>query len=508
MRWGSGKYSSGKYGASAALSRRLSWGIEVAWVNGDTFDGTNEMAYMLSLNIRRGRTSFMKSDGSGFETRPAGNLQMTLKNTSGRFDPFNAGPLQNLLSGNQRVRISVRDESTGTIYVLFTGNVDDIRPDYGDVPTVTLTASDETTKLMNSNADTDVVQANYKYSDAIHDLLVSAGWTGGLRTVTAPSDTMPYWWGTGAKAYDQLWAVSGAILAEFLVDKNGVAVFKGRTNTDTPSVTFTDHDALYSYKIRTPSPRGLIKNLATVYVKNRTANGAVQLWKLSDKPEVQAGKTITLYAKFNYNSQDCPATVVTAPVATTDYTANTVSDGSGTDLTSSFSIVTTVMAMGAKLDITNNSASTGYLTLMKVRGTAITADEYTYAQSSDAESVTRYGEREFTLKSDWLQDLNTATSQASAAILLLKEPKQYPQFMVRGQPAKQFAVDLNDLATLAFNSLNFSQIQRVGYIEHNVSAETAGNIADTTLYFEPNLSANLSGNWTFPAVVGTTTVFT
>ena len=500
-RYGSFKWGSGtKWGAST-LDRRLTWAIEVDWNDDGVFDGSNEMSYMLDMNIRRGREFFMKSDGSGFEPRFAGNIRITLKNNSGRFDPFNpSGPLYGLLESNQRIRIRVKDEATSIIYPVFFGYVEDIRPNYSTLPTVTLTASDGIKYLGGTPAVSSTVYTTRAYTTAISDVLTAAGWEDATAIDTTLSDTMPFFWLNGNSAYGQIVDLTDAVLGNFYISATGAATFIPRTYGDSSLVSFSDHDALKDWQIRTPSPRYTVQNVVKIYNRARRSNTNVTLWTLTDKPQVLAGDSIIVWAAYSYNNQDVPATTVTPPVATTDYTSNTATDGSGADLTAAFTVALTTFATTGKLVITNTGGTSGYVTLLKVRGDAITPDDFTFAQTTSPASIVIYGERQFIVKTNWLQDLNTAIDQASVLIGILPFPRRYPQFMVRGQPAKQFLLDLTNQATLGFASIRYSDIMRVGYIEHNVTAATAGNICDTIFYFEPDLGGGGGGGaWTFPA---------
>lgn len=499
-RYGSFQYGSGvKWGASA-VDRRLTWAVEVDWDDDGAFDGSNEMAYLLDMNIRRGRDFFMNSNGSGFQPRFAGNVRITLKNNTGRFDPFNSsGPLYGLLESNQRIRIRVKNEATGTIYPVFYGYLDDIRPNYSALPTVTLTASDGIKYLSGTPATSSAVYATHAYTTAIQDVLTAAGWEEPTAIDQTLSDTMPFFWMNGNGAYGQIIDLTDSVLGNFYISASGAATFIPRTFDDASLVSFVDIDALQEWKIRTPSPRYTVQNVVKVYSRARRAQTDVALWTMTDKPFVLSGASITAWAQFSSNNQEVPATVVTAPVATTDYTANSAVDGSGTDLTANFTVTLTAFATSAKLVIANTGGTPGYVTLLKVRGDAITPDDYTFAQSTAPSSIVTYGERQFVVKTNWLQDLNTAIDQASVLIGLLPFPNRYPQFLVRGQPEKQFALDLTNIATLSFATIRYSAIMRVGYIEHNVVQGTAGSICDTIFYFEPDMAGGGGGAWTFPA---------
>ena len=193
-------------------------------------------------------------------------------------------------------------------------------------------------------------------------------------------------------------------------------------------------------------------------------------------------------------------------MATTDYTANASEDGSGTNLTSNISIAITNYATTSQLVITNTGGTGAYLTLMQLRGTLIKPDDYTYAEDSDANSIALYKKRSLVIKTNWIQTVNEAIDYAGVMVDLLSTPKQFPRFVVRDTPAKQFAPDIFDIVAVDFDSHHVTGNFRVGYMEHNWVINN-GDVVDTTFYLEPNIAGNISGTWIFPAKFGLSTKF-
>lgn len=498
------KYDSGtKYGVS--VSKALRWAIEVDWDGDGAFTGENEADHCIGYNLRRGREFFMKSDGSGFEPVRIGTVALTLLNEDRRYDPYYAaGDLFGLLDRNQRIRIRVMDEATSIIYARFDGFIDDIRPNYGIPSTVTLIASDGLKVLTNKKIRSSGVYAGIRYNIALAQCLTDAGWAGASSIDSVVSDTMPYWWTSGNTAFSEMQDLNDAVLGRLFAAADGTIIYKSRMSSDAPIYTMLDADVLESYKIRIPTPREVIRNVIRIYAKARTSQAAVELWRAVDQPFIPTGGSITVWANFSYNGQSVPATVVTDPVNHTDYHAS-ATQGSGFELTGNITHVCTPFATSAKIVFTNGGAP-AYMTLMKLRGTCITTDEYTFAEDSDTASITAYGEREFVIQTDWLQDMNTAIDQVIALKTLLSTPRQYPRVMLRHNVAKQFGVDLFDIVSVNFVSMGYADDLRVGYIEENWTIPT-GDVVDTVLGFEPNMAGATTGTWIFPAIFGLTTVF-
>jgi len=106
--------TSTKFGASSSVGRLLSFGLLVDWDGDGLFDGTNEASgRMISYDFTRGREFFLDGEGSGFQEVDTGELTVVLRDTEGRYNPFNtSSPLTGLLSKNQKIRLIAYDEST------------------------------------------------------------------------------------------------------------------------------------------------------------------------------------------------------------------------------------------------------------------------------------------------------------------------------------------------------------------------------------------------------------
>lgn len=491
--------TSNKFGASSSLGRSLTWALEVDWDADGVFTGYNEATgRILSMNERRGREFLFDSTGNGLQAVDAGEINIVLKNTDRRYDPyFTTGDLFSSLYGNQKLRLRLRDESDGTVYSDFTGYITDIRPTYGMVDTVTITAKDGLRKLKDKNISSSAVSTNVRYDTQITAALTAAGWTDATSIDTTVSDTMSYHWFRGNSAFWEIDQLSQAAFGLFFVDADGTFTYKSAVSSDTSVMTLTEADIDYNYGIQAPAPRDVVKNVVNVYARARKLQSGVELWRMVDIPQIATGTGSPIWASYTYNGESVPAISITEPVATTDYTANDNSDGSGTDRTANFSFAHTGFATSSKL-IPTNSGSPAYLTMLKLRGDCITADRNTFAQSSDSASISSYGQRELTIASDWLQDINTAVTQANLLLNRFKQPKLFPRVKIkRSNLTKQYTPELFDLVTINFASREISAEMRLGYIERSWDIKEP-NVVDTIMYFEPNLTVSSSGSWIFP----------
>lgn len=141
---------------------------------------------------------------------------------------------------------------------------------------------------------------------------------------------------------------------------------------------------------------------ATVHPRKVDASPVVlysSITATSTSPTLIApGATVTINGPYRDPSQtvsvstaSVAGTAMITPVATTDYTANSAANGSGTDLTSAISIVTTFGSTGATFAITNTGTQAAYLTKLQCRGTGLYDYGPTVAISKDVTSQAAYG---------------------------------------------------------------------------------------------------------------------
>lgn len=492
------------YGA-AAVDRPVTWMFEVDWDNDGIFNGENEGLNLYSISVEAGRQFFVQSGGQGFEPVAPSKGTFLLRNFDGRYDPFNlGGPLAGMIQPGRKCRVRVQNEADGSRQDVLVGRLTDIRPIYGEVDSVKVDVVNAVDDLKRTIRTT--VRQSIRYDAAVQACLDAFGWTDGTNIDTTVSEAMEYWWASGKSAFAEIQSITDAALGMFCIGEDGKAVYKSRISGETPLMTITDEDILDGYGVRTPMPWETIFNVIRVYARKRTLQTNVTLWQMTDVPLVPAGESREIWATFSINGEEAVALSVTAPVSTTDYTGNSAQDGSGSNLTGNLVVTVTTFATSAKFVVQNNGATGAYITLLKLRGNAIVADKYTYVEREDAGSKEAFGERELVVKSDWLQDLNTARDEADILRSRLASQRAFPRFKMYDNFGKQFGIRLFGLVLVDFATKGISGEYRFGYYRH-VSVDESCYTFETEVYLEPNLLGNVSGTWVFPAVFGVTTVF-
>lgn len=502
-RYGDGTlYGSGaKYGDMIPVDRLLTWALEIDWDNDGIFNGENEGMNLFGMTTERGRLYMLNSDDTGFQPVDTGKMFANLMNLDRRYDPYyTSGALYGLILPGRKFRLRVKDEATAVVYDVIAGNIADMQPENNNgVETVTFEGHDGA-DLLNEKVYISLYE-NITIDDAIRYLLTAVGWTGAT-DIDSLTDYLPYWWTKSDESViDQINDLADSSLGHFFISASGEAVYKSRNDSGLAEITLDGSDILYSYGVKLPQPWEVVKNSISVVSSTRVKAATGTIWQLQDTPQVVAGGSITLWAEYAYNNDPCPAKDVINPVATTDYTMNSAADGSGTNLTANFTVTIEKYSTWAKLTVTNNGGTSGYITLLKVRGDAIYIPYTSTVKSENAESIAAFQTRSFTLHTDWLQDINFAISVAEYLAQILGTPCEMPELVIRDTPAKQFAMDLFDRVDANLPAKSLWSTYLVGHIKHEWT-NRSGNNVKTTLKLEEAKTLIIGTTWTFTTYFG------
>jgi hypothetical protein len=135
----------------------------------------------------------------------------------------------------------------------------------------------------------------------------------------------------------------------------------------------------------------------TTYPREIDSAATSILFDLDRYIQISAGETKTLTGRYrdpNQEAQSVTGFDMVTPVSTTDYVMNTASDGSGSDITADLDVTADYGASGVEYELTNNNASTGYITKLQARGKGVYiyrpieySAEYTTGINADGRST-------------------------------------------------------------------------------------------------------------------------
>lgn len=510
-RWGTFKWGDGtKWGASDSTPT-LAYGVQFDWDGDFLFDGSSDANYMVGWSMFRGRRNPFKADGSGYETIQTGTLTLEMNNNDGRYNSMNAAsPLYGEAVPGREMKFSVRDMNTGTIYPVMRGTVKDIVPSgaFGK-KRVSIPIEDGWRFLRSYEASVSLQQAVTPDS-AVDQILDAVGWPARYgRDLDALADTIPYWWASGSKkAASEIEDVVNSFLSYFYINNVGKARLISRTNVSASVTDYYEDEILKD--IGNPQPWENQYNVVRITIHPRNAASAGTVYQLlGNTPAIQPGAAnkLVMFLNYSYNGVSGPAKNVVSPVATTDYLMNSQADGLGTNKTASCSVSFTDLGNRGLIEITNNDASTVYVTLLKVRGEAIYAvDSADVTYPTDLTTVLQ--KHQFTLDLTWQQDINNAVSFAGVLGPWIGANHPFPIVRIDNRPELQYSVDLFDVVTLDSPYYGIGgNAFRVGGISHKTQGPETCQRVITELYLEPYIAADDFWVWDTSSAFGETTVF-
>lgn len=399
------------------VSQRL-YQLQADWTDTGVFDSpySDLTDYVLHLAAERGRDNPNPLRG---RCTP-GKLTVTLDNRSGIFSAQNAlSPLFGQLIPGHIMRWRAIAPSP---YQRWWGKIVDFKASrIGALPVMIIEcrgALDELSNVkVNPPADTGSLTGTI-----VGKILDDAGFPSTRRTIDAGQTTTSQWFIDDRFALDASRDMEETELGLLSEDVNGNIVFRDRAYRAggarlTSQATYSDSpSAAFKYSsIELPSEIKDLVNQVRATVTPYTTAALADIWTLSgETPTIGPGASKTFIATVSGSVLYVAAW--TTPVATTDYTVSGVALG---DL----SIVVAKYAAVMFITITNNHATnTATMTLLKARGTGVTAGSPTLVRSSNAASIAKYQTREYPLPSKWLPNTNTAQSYADSIVSANKDP--------------------------------------------------------------------------------------
>lgn len=489
------------WGQSDPTDTRLYWLFQVDWDGDGVLDTTNEAPLIVGCTIDRGRDYFLNTSSSGFEPVRPGKLTLKLENKDRRFDPYNtSSPLYPYITPGKMCQIATKVGIGGTKVIRFTGYIKDIRPISGS-DYVQITAVDKLQKYKDRDI-TLTLRDDITVSDAIEAIL--DGISDSNYSIDSVLDTISYYWVDKKRVMTAITEIVDASLGIFFVDAEGYAKYYGRDKNDVALLTIDQSEMLREIQVN--QPWDVIRNNIDVVVNSRNLLSTDDIWTLGDIPEIAPGSSITIWAEYTSANEQVPAINVISPAATTDYTMNTAADGTGTDLTASFTVTASIFSQSAKLVITNGSASTGYVTLLKIRGDAVAPANVTRLSYSDTASEVAYGSQYFTLDSPWLQNINIAQDILTNLEDFMADPRKYPIVQLQYRNDIQTEIDLFDRIDITIDSLGIEAPYRIGALREEWLSDNGQDIL-STLTLEPIVNIISGDAWIFTTEIGITSRF-
>lgn len=230
----------------------------------------------------------------------------------------------------------------------------------------------------------------------------------------------------GWRALDQVWIIPDTdsyILAEdstFILAEDGTKIIgdEGAYEDASISSDMEDHNILL--------PEDSLLNASIIRAHPVITDTSLKvLYKLGTPVFIRAGKTLEFSAHYTDPSglNQVSGTNMQTPVATTDYLANTASDGSGTNKTASIAVTATYYGDTVYYSIANNSTSDVYITFLQARGYGIYYGNSIESIIDESNSQNAYGYFPFQFDMKYQKDTYLANAYGLSVIEEYKNPK-------------------------------------------------------------------------------------
>ena len=511
----------------------IAYSLLVDWNNDGDFTNPEDdiTGDALSVSWTRGRNYASALEGRSV----AGKLTAELLNTDGKYSPSNtSSDLSGSILPGRSVRITAGEAQTFPLSfpitfadtVRWQGKLDKITPKPASkgIKKCTLTAFGNLGYLNQFNVQLSS-QTNRRTDQAIGDILDNLGWGAGDRSLDTGLTTISRFWIAKKKGIDALRLVEETEAGFIKETKDGKIGFENRhhrltTATSTTSqATFSDASGATNIfsSISQADPLGTIVNHVEATARTYNTASVAVLWTHpetgSDSPTLAPAESKTFEAEYPNpdsanNAEEVDAW--TTPAATTDYLANTASNGSGTNRTSDIAVTNVKTAERMVMTFTNNSGDDIYLTKIQARGTAVATKNPCTVRSVDTASQAEYGERKYVAKTKFIPTTSEAQDWCDYQASIYGSPVE---ILTMNIPSDETSIrqvlsrDISDRITVTANNDAKLGVSADFFIEsesHKVS--NGGTVHTAQLKLSP-ASGGYSQFWVLgTSVLGTNSV--
>ena len=510
------------------------YALLVDWNNDGDFTDTHDdvTSDTMSISWERGRNYASALLGRSV----AGKLTATLVNTDGKYSPSNtSSALSGSILPGRSVQVQAGSGSFPYTFpiafntgVRWQGKLERIvpAPAMAGVKTCTLTAFG-TLGYLNQFETQLASQTNRRTDQAIGDILDDVGWTeAGDRDLDTGLTTITRFWMSRKKAIDAMRLVEEAEAGFIKESKTGQIAFENRyhrlteTVSTTSQATFSDASgAAHTYvSLAQTDPLTTVINHVEATARTFDTASIATLWTHpetgSDSPTLAPGEVKTFEAEFpNPDSANNAMEVAawTTPAATTDVLVWTASDASGTNLTSSITIAAAKTAERMAITLTNGSASAGYVTLLKARGTAVSTKNPCIVRAIDTTSQGIYGERKYVAKTKFIPTTSQAQDWCEYQMVTYGSPIEILTMTIaansQGNIGQVMNRDLSERITVVANNDAALGVNADFFIEHERHTVSDGGKQHMTTWKLSPASGGYSQFWVLgTSVLGTSTI--
>jgi len=305
--------------------------------------------------------------------------------------------------------------------------------------------------LFDKPLDQTVMYQDIRTDEALDELFQLFGLLSSQFFFEVGSNTIKFlYFPKGTKLGDAVRQLVQAELGAFYMDEQGVIRFKNsKRDAIDPVATFDKSNIL---EFDTSNDDNII-NVVEITANVREVQAEQPIYTLPQAQPLSAGSSSFFFA-FND-----PVTSINDSIT---FTANSLEDGSGTNLTSNVSI-TDIDEFATAVKVTfNNVGAAGYLTAVGIDGTPAKApDNPLYGRYTDQDSIDKYDEQVLTIQNDFIQDQSTMDSVALSVLYNYAQHSNTIELTVKGD----YSLQIRDNITVQIDDIDQEySITKLGYV--------------------------------------------
>jgi hypothetical protein len=512
-----------------------SYTLLVDWNNDGDFTDSNDdvTSDTLSITWERGRDYASALLGRSI----SGKLTAVLVNTAGKYSPSNtSSALSGSILPGRTVRLQAGSGNFPYTFpvafsdgVRWQGKLDRIlpAPSSGGVKTCTLTAFGVLGYL--NQFETQLAsQTNRRTDQAVGDILDDVGWTEAAdRDLDTGQTTISRFWMSKKKAIYALRLVEEAEAGFIKESKSGQVAFENRFHrltasaSTTSQATFSDaSSATHTYvALAQEDPLTTIVNHVEATARTFDTASLAVLWTHpetgSASPTLAPGEAKTFEAEFPNPDAANNAMEVdawTTPAATTDFLVNSASGGGGTNLTGDITVTQVKTAERMAITLTNSATgSSGYVTKLQARGTAVSTKNPCIVRAIDTTSQGIYGERKYVAMTKFIPTTSEAQDWCDYQMAIYGSPIEILTMTIpaatQGNIGQVLSRDLSERITVTGTNDAALGISADFFVEAEQHSVANGGADHTTVWKLSPASGGYSAFWVLgTSVLGTSTI--
>lgn len=240
---------------------------------------------------------------------------------------------------------------------------------------------------------TNQVFVNKRTDEIIESILLEIGFVAEQFDLDVGNNTIGFVWiPKGAKAGNIIKELAQSEGGEFYQNELGNILFRTFDNLQLDTVAISEED-VFKEEIRYSDK---VYNHVTVKAQPRVVLAEQTIYEATNAIEVPTGVSSFFVTLEN------PLSTLSTPVATTNWTANSARDGSGSNVTASVDITLTNFTDTVKVNIDNTSGNVAYLQTLVLEGEPAVVEKVIEEVAEDSASQLEYGVLPLVIENDFI----------------------------------------------------------------------------------------------------------